>query len=323
MRLVTTLVFGLLYTSSVASRTILSQDGYPWPWPHRPRTTTIVDLLSTNAEFGPLIKALQRTALIPVLNAADNVTLLAPISDAINEYEGDLRQELMKYHILNGSFLSDMVEDEVVVESILKMDPKDNTSAGVGVKIERQGDRGRGQGLLRVGGCARVVKSDWEANNGMFRGSELIVGVIQVVDKLMEIPRTIGMMWQFDTDTDSILGELANATTFNALFNGKSFPSVFSLFVPEDSSFDVLHPIELSYLKTRFGGDDRMNLLMRHACRPVLYRKDLLKGGNVSSLEGEKFYYKKDSNDAVVDKSNVTQADIVARNGSRLKYPLT
>jgi hypothetical protein len=166
MRLSRSVAIGLLCASNVASE-FVSQDGYPWPWPHRPRTTTIVDLLSTNEQFGPLIRALQRAMLIPVLNAADNVTLLAPIADAMNEFDGDVTKELLMYHILNGSVLSDMVEDEVVVESILKMDPKDNTSLGVGVKIEKQGDRGRGQGILWVGGCARVVKSDWEANNGM------------------------------------------------------------------------------------------------------------------------------------------------------------
>ena len=88
------------------------------------------------------------------------------------------------YHILNGSVLSSMVEKEIVVESLLKMDPNDNTSLGVGVKIEREGDRGRGQGLLKIGGEARIVKSDWEANNG----------VIQVVDKLIRIPDTIGII---------------------------------------------------------------------------------------------------------------------------------
>jgi len=60
-----------------------------------------------------------------------------------------------------------MVEGEIVMESLLTMDEKDNSSMGVGVRIERQGDRGRGQGKLMMGGVARVVKSDWEANNGI------------------------------------------------------------------------------------------------------------------------------------------------------------
>ena len=183
MRLSRSLSLAILSASLVSSTHVISQDdSIPWPWPHRPRTTTIIDLLSTNAEFGPLLKALQRTSLVPLLNASENVTLIAPIAEAMNEFKGDLTRDLLLYHILNGSVMSTMVEDEIVVESLLKMDEKDNSSLGVGVKIERQGDRGRGQGVLKIGGCARVVKSDWEANNG----------VVQVVDKLMSIPERIG-----------------------------------------------------------------------------------------------------------------------------------
>src|SRR5271163_4196037 len=89
----------LVYSSSLANH----EDSFPWPWPTHPRTTTIIDLLSTNEEFSPLIKILQRTALIPVLNAAENVTLIAPIAEAIAEFDSDITRELMMYHILNGS----------------------------------------------------------------------------------------------------------------------------------------------------------------------------------------------------------------------------
>ena len=184
MKLSQPLSLAVIYASIVSSSTLIDQvQGFPWPWPNHPRTTTIVDLLSTNVEFGPLIKALQSTALIPVLNTSENLTLVAPLSDAIENFEGDLTRELLLYHMLKGSVLSSMVEKEIVVESLLKMDPRDNRSLGVGVKIEREGDRGRGQGPLKIGGEARVVKSDWEANNG----------VIQVVDKLIRIPDAIGI----------------------------------------------------------------------------------------------------------------------------------
>lgn len=168
MRLSRSLALALSCASVLSSATLADEAGsHIWPWPSRPRTTTIVDLLSSNAEFGPLIKALQQTALIPLLNASDNVTLVAPIADAFEAFDGDVTIDLMMYHILKGSVLSSIVEDEIVVESVLKMDPKDNTSRGLGVKIEREGDRGRGQGVLKIGGVARVVKSDWEANNGV------------------------------------------------------------------------------------------------------------------------------------------------------------
>ena len=168
MKILRSLSLTALYASLVSSSTLLEQvSGFPWPWPNHPRTTTVIDLLSTNPEFGPLLKALQRTALIPTLNSLENITLIAPISDAIESFEGDLTREILLYHILKVSVLSGIVDKEVVVESLLTMENRGiNKSVGVGVKIEREGDRGRGQGLLRIGGSARVVKSDWEANNG-------------------------------------------------------------------------------------------------------------------------------------------------------------
>lgn len=107
-------------------------------------------------------------------------------------------------------------------------------------------------------------------------------------------------------------------STFNSLYKGSSFPSVYSIFVPDDTSFEELHPVEISYLKTRFAKHDRTDFLERHACHDVLYAKDLLKGGKVSSLEGETIHYKTNDSDILVDNVNVTQRDIVARNGTSL-----
>ena len=177
MRLSRSLSLALFSATLVSSSQILDQPSNNpsslFPWPHRPRTTTIIDLLSTSPEFTPLIRALQRAQLIPILNSADNVTLIAPIREAFEVFGGDVSRELLLYHCLNGSVLSDMVEGEIVMESLLMMDGGNdgndgngNVSRGVGVRIERQGDRGRGQGKLLMGGVARVVKSDWEANNG-------------------------------------------------------------------------------------------------------------------------------------------------------------
>ena len=153
--------------------------------------------------------------------------------------------------------------------------------------------------------------------------TEFIIGVIQVIDKLMEIPKPIRRIFlSARLILDSILEETPSAKIFNSLYKDESFPFSYSLFLPDDSSFDVLHPVELSYLKTQHGSQDRTNLVMRHACKSVLYRKNLLKGGNVSSFEGEKFQYKRDSDDVIIDNSNVTQPDIVAQNGNPFKVGL-
>jgi hypothetical protein len=144
----------------------------------------------------------------------------------------------------------------------------------------------------------------------------IIVGVIQVVDKLIQIPRTIGLLiLQTLLMIDWILGSNPPVSIFNSLSKKSSFPSSYSLFVPDDSSFETLHPVELSYLETHFGRRDRENLISRHVCKDVLYAKDLIKGGNVSSLEGENIHYREVSGDILVDDANITESDIVAKNG--------
>jgi uncharacterized surface protein with fasciclin (FAS1) repeats len=104
---------------------------------------------------------------------------------------------------------------------------------------------------------------------------------------------------------------------YNSLHKLKDkFPSTYSLFVPDNSAFHVLHPVELAYLKTHFGRHDRKDLIHRHASKEILYNQNLKQGGNVSSLEGQRIYYKKQGNHTIVDNATITQSDIVARNGT-------
>lgn len=114
---------------------------------------------------------------------------------------------------------------------------------------------------------------------------------------------------------ESIIAERKSLSKFNSLYRAEKFPSSYSIFAPEDSCFDVLHPVELSYLKTRFAHQDRSNLLFRHACQDILYTKDLRKGGTISSLEGERLHYKLEEGNLLIDGANITTSDVVARNG--------
>ena len=325
MRVSKSLPLALFYATLVSSSTLIEQvTGWPWPWPHQPRTTTIIDLLSTNEEFGPLLKVLQRTALIPLLNTAPNITLIAPIAAAFDDDNIDLTRQLMMYHTLNASVLSSMVEREIVFESFLRMDERDNSSSGVGVRVERQGDSGRGQGALRIGGTARVVKSDWVANNGISSGCRgvLRLGVIQVVDGLIQIPESIRSLSSggYILIVGSNLDKMKSSSTFNTLFRDTSFPREYSLFVPDDSSFDILHPVEISYLKTKFGEQDRTALLHRHTSKEILYRKNFqghsnATGGNTTSLEGEKISFTSNNSQIRIDNATLTHPDIVCNNG--------
>lgn len=118
------------------------------------------------------------------------------------------------------------------------------------------------------------------------------------------------------TNIESIIREeIDSVSIFNSLYEKAKFPSTYSVFVPDDTAFHVLHPVELAYLSTRFAKHDRENFLRRHASHKILYNKNLKGGGNITSLEGEKIYYKVNGTDILIDTANITQTDIVARNG--------
>src|SRR5579859_2204801 len=110
---------------------------------------------------------------------------------------------------------------------------------------------------------------------------------------------------------------MEDLSTFQELFSKEQIlPPSYSLFVPDNSAFEILHPAELSYLKTPFAKQDRINLVHRHASTNITYVKNLVLGGSIPSLEGERMHYKQREEDIFVDGANITQTDIVARNGN-------
>ena len=114
---------------------------------------------------------------------------------------------------------------------------------------------------------------------------------------------------------DRNLEKTQSLSEFNSLFKNKAFPATYSLFVPEDSAFKVFHPVELSYLKTRFGAEDRTNLISRHATKGVLYVNDLEENGTCPSIEGEIIRFRSKNGSLLVNNANITRRDVVARNG--------
>lgn len=117
---------------------------------------------------------------------------------------------------------------------------------------------------------------------------------------------------------ESVIEKTRSLSTFNSLYEKTQFPFSYALFAPDNSAFDVLHPVELSYLGTRFADVDRKHLLYRHATSHILYANDLREAGNASSLEGEKIHYRGKNGEILVDSGNLTAIDIVAHNGTCL-----
>jgi uncharacterized surface protein with fasciclin (FAS1) repeats len=225
---------------------------------------SIIDILSRSAEFSILIRQLQRHDLVPLLNEATNVTFLAPTNAAfldlatrLGEVDGNIAantitRDRLLYHLLNETIFFETTKQDLVVPTFL--DPKVLYSSSIkkttkdhGVPIYVYSDK------LRVGD-AQVLESDLRASTGH--------GVVQVVDKLLDIPPSVCEILARNNET-TIFSKI-----FKMEFNCSEpiLPSYATVLAPTDSAFhEQLDPVELEYLLTsKHAENDRQKLLARH-----------------------------------------------------------
>lgn len=231
---------------------------------------SIIDILSKSAEFSILIRQLQRHDLVPLLNEATNVTFLAPTNAAfldlatrLGETDGiaaanSISRDRLLYHLLNETIFFENTKEDLVVPTFL--DPKVLYSSSIkrttkdhGVPIYVYSDK------LRVGD-AQVLESDLRASAGH--------GVVQVVDKLLDIPPSVCDMLARNNET-TIFSKL-----FEMEFNCSEpiLPSYATVLVPIDSAFrEQLDNVELEYILTsKHAENDRQKLLARHVLNSLL-----------------------------------------------------
>lgn len=249
---------------------------------------SIIDILSESAEFSILIRQLQRLDLVPLLNEATNVTFLAPTNAAFLDLAASLEgvdseaatnaitRDRLLYHLLNKTIFFETTKHDLVVPTFL--DPKALYASSVkgadkdhGVPIYVYSDE------RRVGN-ANILESDLKASAGH--------GVVQVVDKLLDIPPSICEVLAQNNDT-TIFSKL-----FEMEFNCSIpiLPSYATVLVPVDNTFrKQLDPVELEYLLTsKYAEKDRQKLLARHVLNsffasPFLDPKNTT---NASALDG-------------------------------------
>lgn len=243
-------------------------------------TTSIIDILSSSAEFSIILSHIQRLGLVPLLNQARNITFLAPSNDAFLDIESELVTEhQILYHILNTTFLTSELEhseETGISSSILPsylhtknyrqfdihgkklVSDKDTTNIPVFINKRPNPDRdSKEKFVFSVGSKplskAVIVESDLKASKNR--------GVVHVVNKLLEIPKSACSMLRDNPETQ-IFYEIFS------LENNCSEPVFFgpnTLFVPSDEVFSSqLDKIELDYLLSEWGKKDRKALLKRH-----------------------------------------------------------
>ncbi|QRV97452.1 carnitine/acyl carnitine carrier protein [Ceratobasidium sp. AG-Ba] len=259
---------------------------------------TLVDVLSGDKDYTLLLKALQRARLVPTLNRISQSTLFAPTNDAIKRYaerhpdsawaelvddkEGNphvaLREHLF-YHLLNYTATPTTPDSLPVAPATYTHRtlhfPRapDNGSAPPsheppdsppwmplpGGLLAGEPQRLRitwrdDAAWVAVGANAedgvKVAKEDVEASNGR------VVGVSEVLRLPHNLARVVRHHPKLQTLSRYITSDIERTLA--------NTPHL-TLFVPDDSAWDALKPMERLWLDSGYADRDLMDIFARHA----------------------------------------------------------
>ncbi|ORX90744.1 FAS1 domain-containing protein, partial [Basidiobolus meristosporus CBS 931.73] len=262
-------------------------------------TTTVIDVISADAQFTELIRNLQKTRLIPLINSLPNCMLLAPTNEAFAK-RGSLAEpwELM-YHIVNGTtFLAKDFYPGQIIESVLSFN--DTLGEGEGQRFK--------------------VSSATETESVSFGEVKITVpdlmatrGVVHAVDGFMTPPKNL----------ESVIDPMAEYTKFKELLGIASMydklkeAHPLTMFLPDNKEFERFNELEMKYLTGSAGRDDLSSILSRHIHPGLVYTSDIPLGETeLATLDGQNLTVTFTSDNTLkIDGSTVIKRDTLASNG--------
>ncbi|TDL28115.1 FAS1 domain-containing protein [Rickenella mellea] len=307
--------------------------------PHPSRATTIIDFLSADKDYTSLLKLLQLARLIPTVNKLNGSTLFAPTNDAIERHSlwrawvadtiiqdnvhEQLRQELL-YHMLNYSLPVFSAEQELQTHMTLlyprkPLDPPSRepppgppwmpipggTLGGQPqrVRLSTRGEQGIWVGVDAMGeGGANVVKGQVDAGNGILLG---IGDVLQVPPDLATIVSRHPSL--------TYLNNILKPSVIDILNN----TSESTIFLPVDSAWETLDPIERLYLESEFASDDVLSILNMHSvhAKGVHWSDSFWPSRNLTTVWGHKLEIVVGEDKTLVSGAELIEPDVYASNG--------
>jgi uncharacterized surface protein with fasciclin (FAS1) repeats len=103
----------------------------------KPTPSTIIDILSSQAQYSYFLRHLQRQGMVPLLNSVENVTLLAPINSAFIEESVDIDSNILLRYIINQKMrVGWLGRDEVVYSTLFPLNNGENYTVSVSPDFE-------------------------------------------------------------------------------------------------------------------------------------------------------------------------------------------
>ncbi|KAG7753969.1 hypothetical protein KL911_002445 [Ogataea haglerorum] len=237
-----TLILGLLFISGACKES---------PDDDVPPTTTIIDILSSNANFSKILLSLQRSDLVDYVNELGNVTFLAPLNTAFSE--GQLYQSLslndVSRHMIDQPVNADEVRGLEVYRTLLF-----NTSVLSGgvqrpILLDNRDD------LFLADNAIVTEQYDVRSSNSAVFG----------ISSFLERRKSACEFFADIAHADPVFAEYQS---LGRLFSDNDFCATrkitnVTFLVPSDASVG-LNEIELNYLNTDQGLEDKTRLLESH-----------------------------------------------------------
>ncbi|KAI0041795.1 hypothetical protein FA95DRAFT_1500992 [Auriscalpium vulgare] len=306
-------------------------------------SSTLVDKLSDDPDYTSLLRLLQRAKLIPTLNRLNGSTFFAPTNDAIRRHSsrnslwrdalrdedlllGDnvkdqLRQELF-YHLLNYTVTPPQDQDILVTKTLhFPLEPSEppadeppprppwlpipaGTLGGEPQRLRltlKEGDLRVGVDAFGQGG-AKAIKGLEVASNGILVG----------IDDILNVPPSLAVA----------AANQSSISYFNRILTPEivrrlNETAELTVFVPVDSAWDVLHPIERLYLESEFATDDLHQIFEMHAVvqKGVKWSESFTPAINLTTVDGHQLEIVSTPGKVMVSQAELRQPDIYASNG--------
>ncbi|EGO05187.1 hypothetical protein SERLA73DRAFT_44724 [Serpula lacrymans var. lacrymans S7.3] len=336
-------LLGCIPLSVLSLVSLVASSQVQWARPPTVQSSTLVDILNADEDYTLLLSLLQRTRLIPTLNKLNGSTFFAPTNDAVEHHsltnglwrdaltengfslfadnvQERLRQQLF-YHLLNYTLPTLPTDSTPHVLETLHfpkpyVEPPTNEpppsppwmplpQSTLGNKPQRLRITSRDEeswvGVNAFGeGGVKIVKEKAAADNGVVYG----------VSEVLELPLDLVVLQQpslsyFRKVVTPSIQKLLNTT-----------PEL-TLFMPVDSAWQMLDPLERLYLESEFATDDLNRIVNMHAVveRRVKWSDSFKPAVNFTSVEGTKLEIIVSDDKIKVSDAELVEPDIYASNG--------
>lgn len=251
--------------------------------PNMDLTDTIIDVLSSSAQYSELLHHIQRVGLVPEVNQMRNVTMFAPVNSAFYNIPNEMiTREFLLYHFINQTVTSDEILADMVVTSyatptsvLIGSEPvgvplllskkwdDDGSDDNDGDNDEELSDWVQPHLSWVVNRKATIVESD------IFAGYQR--GIVHAIDNILTIPESVCHTLQQMPDV-SIYSRILSLD-FDC--SKEMLPNLSTFLIPNNNAFNNFNQIERKYLESSRALSDREKLVWRHSILDMICPQQL------------------------------------------------